>query len=170
MESCPIEKFFGQVHRTGNTIFHEIAHDGLLTVLHRIEKSITQPYNHILQKTNNDGDSCIHVAASEHRDQHAINIIKALVDLGADLNGEHGFSKYTVLHLAVWNEDYKLVEWLCQQPQINMESDGWSGLTAYQMAFIENNQRMMNILQTHGASCEMPNEAASELSDENVET
>lgn len=126
MESCPIEKFFGQDHRTGNTIFHEIAHDGLLTVLQRIEKNITQPYNDILQKRNNDGDSCIYVAATEHRDQHAINIIK---------------------------------------------SDGWDGLTAYKMAFIENNQRMMNILQTHGASCEMSKEAvASELSDENVET
>lgn len=131
---------------TGNTIFHEAAKRGSLELLYRIRNSMEEPYYSILGEKNNDGDTCIHVAVKTHMKLRAINLVKVLVELGADLNAEHGFSRCTVLLLSVWRGDHKLVEWLCQQPGIDLYATSWNSMTVFLCAYIKSDQRMMDIL------------------------
>nr|AAX56958.1 vankyrin 2 [Ichnoviriform sonorense] len=166
MEICQIRKLVGRKHITGNNIFHELAEVGSLTLLYRIRDNIDESFHSILQETNNDGESNIHIAVKKHSGEHAIKLIEVLVAMGADLNGTIGTSGCTVLHVTVWRKDYTLTKWLCQQSRINLHAKGWDGLTACQMAIIENDKQMIDIFQTHGAARAQPKVIESKSSNE----
>ncbi|ULM71700.1 viral ankyrin 8 [Diadegma fenestrale ichnovirus] len=162
MDNCEIAKFLSGNPITGDTVFHELAKAGSVALLNRIGEIIDGPYDSFINEVNFCGATCVHVAAKLHRADRAIQVLELLVKLGADLNASHYLSGETVLHHAVWYEDRKLVTWLCQQqPRINLDARRRDGLTAYQMAFLEQNERMKNILQAYGANCEAPRESAS---------
>ncbi|BAF45732.1 vankyrin-d8.1 [Ichnoviriform fugitivi] len=131
---------------TGNTIFHEAAKHGSLELLYRIRDNMDQPYYSILAEKNNDGETCIHIAVRKHMRLGAINLVKVLVELGADLNAKHGLSGCTVLLFSVWRGDYELAEWLCQQPGIDMYATSWNSMTVFHCAYINGDQRMLDIL------------------------
>ncbi|AHY21963.1 viral ankyrin 4 [Diadegma semiclausum ichnovirus] len=158
MNKSEIAKFLGRNPITGDTIFHELAAAGSVSLLNRIREIFGGPYDSFINKLNG-GATCVHVAAKLHRAHRAIQVIELLVEMGADLNASDYLSGATVLHHAVWYEDRKLVTWLCQQsPRINLDARRRDGLTAYQMAFLEQNGPMKKILQDHGANCEEPQE------------
>lgn len=151
MATSKYAKLFGKNAETGKTIFHEIAKAGAVQLLHRIRDNVEEPVAAFLQEKDNIGDLCIHVAVKTHRGAEAIQLLKVLAELGADLNAMNDITRLTVLHLAVVSDDYELVEWLAVQPQIDLHVKGWDDLTAYEMAFIESDHRMMEILVAHGA-------------------
>nr|ABH10021.1 vankyrin 2 [Campoletis chlorideae ichnovirus] len=153
MDIRQIRGLVGRNDITGNNIFHELAEVGSLTLLYRIRDNIDESFHSILQETNNDGESSIHIAVKKHRGEHAIKLVEVLVSMGADLNGTMGTSGCTVLHITVWRKDYTLAKWLCQQSRINLHAKGWYGLTAYHMAVIENDEQMMDIFKAYGATC-----------------
>lgn len=155
MNNSQNAKLFGRNPITGNTIFHELAEAGSVPLLKRIRQTVDdEPHDSIINELNFQGLTCIHVAAKAHRRLHAIEVIAVLVQMGANLNGADNLSGATVLHDTVWYEDYKLATWLCQQPHINLDAKRWDGVTAYQMAFMEQNSRMKKILGEGGADCE----------------
>lgn len=166
MEVTPYGKLFGRNTQTGNTIFHEIAELGSVTLLQRIRDNVTESYSSILREKNYSGEFCGHVAA-KHRGLRAIALLEILVELGADLNAITGCSGDTLLHETASSGDDELAEWLCEQQGINLNAKNYGTLTAYQVAFQRNNQKMMNILRTHGAQCEDPPMSDNASSDEN---
>lgn len=148
-----MEKLFNKNHLTGNTIFHELAYIGSLTLLKRFRDNLDEPCTFLLQQFNNDGEFSIHVAANAHSGLHAIRVIELLRDLGAHLDARDNQSAVTVLHIAVEHQDHDLAEWLCEQSQIDINAEDVDGLTAYQLAQEKNDQQMMDILRIYGAQC-----------------
>lgn len=159
-----IKRLFGRDVNRGNTIFHEIAELGSLLLLNRIFKNVDERLDLILQTENYNGELSIHVAAKKWKGLRAIELIKMLVKLGANLNAAEEYSGYTVCHEAVCFEDDELLQWLCQQPGINLDAKTMRKKTAYQMAFRKNNTKLMGILRDHGADCELREESESESS------
>lgn len=151
METSKYAKLFGKNPVTSKTIFHEIAEAGTLQLLYRIRDTVEEPVAPFLQEKDNFGDLCVHVVVKRHKGMHAILLLKVLVQLGADLNALNDVTKCGILHLAAVSGDYDLAQWLAQQPQIDLNVKGWDELTAYDMAFIETDSRMMEILGAHGA-------------------
>lgn len=151
MENSQIEKLSSKNPFTGNTIFHELAYIGSLTLLKRFRDNLDEPCNSILQQFNSDGEFSIHVAANTHRGLHAIKVIKLLRDLGADLDARDNQLGITVLHIAAEHQDYLLAKWLCEQSQIDVNAKDTDHLTAYQIARDKHDHRMMDILRNHGA-------------------
>lgn len=156
MKHSQITNLFAQNPITGDTIFHELADAGSVTLLHRIRKTIDGPYDSTINKLNFHGLTCIQVAVKSHRGLHAVQLIELLVEMGADLNAPDNLSGSTVLHHTVWYRNYQLAKWLCRQPHINLDARRCDGVTAYQMASMEQNKRMKEILRANGANCEEP--------------
>ncbi|AIK25692.1 Vank4 [Hyposoter didymator ichnovirus] len=146
MPVSQIPQLFGRNPITGNTIFHEAANRGLLELLYRIRDNMKEPYYSILGEKNNDGDTCIHVAVKKYTGLRAINFVKVLVELGADLNARQENSLCTALIMSVWRGDHELAEWLCQQPGIDMYAASWNSMTVFLCAYINGDPRMMDIL------------------------
>lgn len=151
MESSKFAKLFGKNPLTRRTIFHEIAESGMVDLLYRIRDNVQESVARILQEKDETGNLSTHVAVTTHRGPKVIQLVKALLELGADINAMHDVTRSTILHLAVMRGDYELVEWLAQQPRIDLDVRGWDEMTAHDIAFIENDQRMLDILEAHGA-------------------
>nr|AAX37362.1 putative ankyrin 2 [Tranosema rostrale ichnovirus] len=165
MEISEIAELFGRNFKTGNTIFHDLAEDGALRVLYRIRDWIDGPS--ILQIKNYSGEFPIHSVVKWHRGFRAIHLIEVLVQMGADLNAKAGSSGDTVLHMTTYGDgDSKLAEWLCEQPQIDLNVRNYARQTAYGLAFKTINLQLMTILRNSGAKCETPETSEREESDD----
>ncbi|ULM71696.1 viral ankyrin 9 [Diadegma fenestrale ichnovirus] len=145
MPVAQIPQLSGRNPITGN-VFHEAASHGCLELLYRLRDNMKQPYYSILAEKNNDGDTCIHVAVKKYMRRRAINLVKVLVELGADINARHGVSGCTALLFSVWRGDHELSEWLSWQPGIDMYATSWNSMTVFLCAFIKDDQRMLDIL------------------------
>lgn len=156
---------FDRDDEAGETIFHELAKLGALRTLWRIHKRTTEPFVDLLSSQNWVGDLCIHEAANYQKGFRAIDLIDVLVRMGANLNASNSCAGETVLHRAAYRRNYELAEWLCQQPQVNLDARNFSGLTAYQIAYKSNDEQMKEIFRKAGADCEEPEETSSEESD-----
>ncbi|KAJ2944920.1 hypothetical protein O0L34_g1816 [Tuta absoluta] len=71
----------------------------------------------ILNKRNEEGKTCLHVAVKHHRGLTASQLIRRLSKLGADVNAQESSTDNTVLHIAILQEDLELVELLHLLPQ-----------------------------------------------------
>lgn len=136
---------------TRENVFHIIAKKGWLKMLYAIEGLIDENIKLWLQKRNNQGHTCLHIATEAHRGQQAIRIIEKLVEYGADFNERTRCTGDTVLHMAVKKGDCELATWMCQQQNINLEIENYSSYTAFQVALKNGDREMMKILETHGA-------------------
>lgn len=121
MEDSSVVKFFGKNKLNGNTIFHEIAIEGSLALLLRIRENLDEPIDLVLEELNDQGETCVHLAALMNRGQHAIEIIEVLRELGADLNARNRLG-HTLMSYAIYNKDYQLIDWLLLQPEITLSS------------------------------------------------
>ncbi|KAG6558336.1 viral ankyrin J4 [Microplitis demolitor] len=136
---------------TGENIFHVIAKKGWLKMLCAFEGLVDEKTKERLRKRNYHGNTCLHIATEEHRGRQAIWLIEKLVEYGADLDEKKHCDGDTVLHMAVKKGDYKLATWMCQQLSIDLEVENYRSLTAFQVALKRGDEKMMEILETHGA-------------------
>nr|ABH10020.1 vankyrin 1 [Campoletis chlorideae ichnovirus] len=147
MNIAGIQQLFGRNHNSGENILHELVRTGSLELLYRIRDNYGGPLDFLLQEFDNCGKNCIHVAADTHRGRRAILIIQVLMELGADLNAGDYWLNMTVLHLAVYNKDYALAKWLCQQPILDINAMGFDGTTAFGIAYSTGDYQMMIMLR-----------------------
>ncbi|XP_063230446.1 uncharacterized protein LOC134535307 [Bacillus rossius redtenbacheri] len=162
MESFVIDEVFGAINNSGDNFFHDISRHGCMSLLLRAGWWLDETHNPLLQQFNYEGNQCVHIVARRHRGQKAVQLLEVLMDMGADLNAPNRTSGSTALHLAVINEDYELVTWMCQETSVNLESCDYSRLTAYQVAWKRNDHKMMKIFEKFDADCDQPYSSESE--------
>lgn len=166
MGNSACKHLFDRDDQTGDTIFHELARMGALTILKRIQERTTGPFVDLLRIKNHGGELCTHVVTKYHKGLGAILLIDVLVLLGADLNGRNFCAGETVLHRSVHNGDAPLAKWLCEQPQINLYERNNKGLMAWQIANERNDEDLKEILRKAEENCEEPEGTSSDESDE----
>lgn len=120
MAELVIGRLFEKNPMTGNNGFHEIIIDGSLTLLQRIQNNINEPLDFYLREYNNQGVTCLHLAAFIPGHRRAIRFMDILRSLGADINERSLITGQTVLHYAVHQKRYKLTKWLCDLPEIDV--------------------------------------------------
>nr|ACE75213.1 viral ankyrin [Glyptapanteles flavicoxis] len=165
MESIVIGEVFGAINDSGDNFLHDICRHGCLSLLLRAGWWLDQTHDPLLQQFNYEGYQCVHIVARCHRGQKAVQLLKALMELGADLNTPDRRSGSTALHLAVTYQDYELVTWMCQESSVNLEAFDYSTLTAYQVAWKRNDLKMMDIFTKFDADCDQPYSSDSESED-----
>ncbi|XP_055640974.1 NF-kappa-B inhibitor cactus-like isoform X2 [Toxorhynchites rutilus septentrionalis] len=112
-----------------------------------------------LEQWNYDGKRCVHIAA----ETSDIEIVRYLVNAGADINSREGKAGYTPLHIAIEMFDEKLAVFLLEKcPKLRLEQTTYAGLTAYQLAAMLHNQNMLKGLISRGAEQLSPPESDSE--------
>nr|AGQ20223.1 AsIV-cont00109-ORF2 [Apophua simplicipes ichnovirus] len=132
----------------GENFFHEVCRTGSYELLVRVEPYLDDDSRHLLKVVNHQGQSCMHIAVNHSRSVEIMNILR---NMGADINGRTSTGGFTVLHEAVVNKAYDVAEWLCQEPDIQIQAKTSANLTAYQLAFVLNDSKMMAILKKYGA-------------------
>ncbi|XP_061712791.1 putative ankyrin repeat protein RF_0381 [Cydia pomonella] len=148
MSSRKLNNIFGQVKsEKNNTMFHLIAEAGLDDILDRIWNATGKDeLEKILKMKNNDGETCLHSALKNLRGSGAEKMMAQLFDMGADLNAQNAKGD-TVLHIAVKQEDYKLIDWLISMC-VDKSIKNKSGLTAYDVAVNNSNYKIMKMVST----------------------
>ncbi|XP_055637024.1 NF-kappa-B inhibitor cactus-like [Toxorhynchites rutilus septentrionalis] len=160
----------------GNTALHLACLHGktdcaqaLLTPLSALElqkcknsaaAAIKIPQN--LEQWNFDGKRCIHLAAENSN----LEILRYLVNAGADVNSREGKSGYTVLHYAIETGNEQIAAYLLTEcPRIGLEQITYGGLTAYQLATLLNHSSIQHKLRSRGAEPLTPPESDYEEMD-----
>lgn len=164
MGNFAFEDLSDENEETEETILHELTRAGAFKEIWRMHQRAPGQFYHSLRIDDDEGELCTHLAAKLHRGSLSINIMSVLERIGADLNAKNKCAGDTVLHTAVRYANYKLVEWLCTQPLINLEADNYAGLTAYQLAYKNEDEQLMKMFHSAGANCEEPEETSSEES------
>lgn len=164
MDPATIANIFGKVPSTGTNIFHEIAAEGSIILLERVSQFIMPSNRFLLQERNYSGQECVHIVAYLHKGHLAIDLMKMLLNLGGNINAKNRTGE-SVLHQAVYCENYELVKWMCEQPPLELNVTNRSGLTAYQIAFDRNDKKMMSILRSFGANAKIFKVYSSDESD-----
>ncbi|BAF45502.1 GfV-B29-ORF1 [Ichnoviriform fumiferanae] len=144
----------------GENFFHQVCRAGSFQLLERIQPYMTEDLRHLLEVTNYQGKPCMHVAVSSP--SVSIYIMKILRTMGADINSKSNTGGFAVLHEAVVHKAYAIAEWLCQQPDIQLNAITWGDLTPYQLAYTHNDSKMMDILKKYGADTSPPPVSSSE--------
>lgn len=142
----------------GNTALHLACGYGkvaavkeLLTPLNSAE--LQQGVGHLampqdLELWNYDGKTCVHLAA----ETGSIEILRYLIDAGADINAREGKSGHTALHISIERGNEALANFLLDEcPRISLEAVTYAGLTAYQLALIQDKRILLNDLTKRGA-------------------
>ncbi|XP_055915823.1 NF-kappa-B inhibitor cactus [Eupeodes corollae] len=115
-----------------------------------------------LEIRNYDGERCVHLAAQGGH----IDILRHLVWFGADINAREGKSGRTSLHIAIECCNEVLANFLLEEcSTLNIETETYAGLTAYQVACILDNQTMQNHLEKRGAEILTPPDSDYDSSD-----
>ncbi|XP_069963044.1 NF-kappa-B inhibitor cactus [Bactrocera oleae] len=112
---------------------------------------------------NYDGEYCVHLAA----EMGNLQILRSLVQSGADINAREGKGGYTPLHISVERNNEELLNFLLLycKPKLNLEAITFGRRTAYQLACISNRSQMQLILEKHGAK-QLPPPDEDESSDD----
>lgn len=139
---------------SGGNYFHEACQIDSLSLLIRAEEWMDGPIPSILTIRNYNGEQCTHILV-KNKDIYAQEMMNIVLQLGADINGQEGLDGCTPLHLCVWERNYKLAEWLCREPGINLEATNYAGQTVYQLALERDDKIMMKMMKRAGAKCEL---------------
>ncbi|CAH2089028.1 unnamed protein product [Euphydryas editha] len=125
-----------------------------LTHLERTEsRCMDQPMSSPLTERNYNGEQCSHMIA-KCKDFNAREMMRRVLELGADINGQESLNGSTPLHLCVEERNYELAEWLCERPDVNLEATNYAGQTAYQLALKRNDSLLKKMLIDTG--CKVP--------------
>lgn len=124
-----------------------------------------------LEQRNYVGETCLHLATANG---HA-EVVRLLINLGADLRSKEGLSGYTALHLAVVREQVAVFNILLPEYKRAscLDVEIYNGQTAYQLTLSAESEFAKNArkqLLMCGASTELITESDSESSSEDEET
>lgn len=162
-------KYFEQMlsfrNSDGGNYFHEACRAGSILLLQRAELFITEENERVrslLHVHDYTGSQCIHVTVKEHVGAEATAVIRTLIYMGIDINGREHLAGETALHLAVGKKDHHLVEWLCKQPNINIDAVNYGKKTPYQVARANRDRKTMRILKRYGANTDVPPDSSDE--------
>ncbi|XP_058454215.1 NF-kappa-B inhibitor cactus isoform X1 [Malaya genurostris] len=109
-----------------------------------------------LEQWNYNGKRCVHIAAETSN----IEILRYLLNAGADINSREGKSGLTPLHIAIESGNESLLNFLLDEcPKLRLEQVTYAGLTAYQLAGLQHNQSLLNGLRSRGAEPLTPPES-----------
>jgi ankyrin only family protein len=119
-----------------------------------------------LEQRNYDGELCVHLATLGNH----VDILKHLIISGADINAREGKSGRTPLHLAIEEGKQTVANFLIEQcSQLHLETVTYAGLTAYQLAALNENQNLLDELSQKGAEPLSPPESDDDSDfDENM--
>ncbi|KAL0121074.1 hypothetical protein PUN28_008655 [Cardiocondyla obscurior] len=110
-----------------------------------------------LEQRNYNGEMCLHLAAANGH----VNLVRLLLRLGADLEAREALAGKTALHLAMERECHAVVNFLLQECKPCLDTQMYSGLTAYQLALCINSQLARDLVRC-GAKPEPLPESDSE--------
>ncbi|XP_055378583.1 NF-kappa-B inhibitor cactus [Condylostylus longicornis] len=119
--------------------------------------------NNSLEIRNYDGERCIHLAAQGS----FIQILRQLLECGADINAREGKSGRTILHIAIERKNEEMINFLLGEGlkcNLNLKIRTYAGITAFQFSYMLRNQTLQNDLEKLGAEPEIY-ESESDLSD-----
>ncbi|XP_071572240.1 NF-kappa-B inhibitor cactus [Temnothorax nylanderi] len=114
-----------------------------------------------LEKRNYNGEMCLHLAAGNGH----VNLVRLLLRLGADLEAREGLAGKTALHLAMERGCQLVINFLLQECKPCLDTQMYSGLTAYQLALCTDGQLAKELVR-RGAQPEPLPESDSENSSE----
>nr|ACE75201.1 viral ankyrin [Glyptapanteles flavicoxis] len=154
MESNKFLQMLSTRNTLGDNFFHEACKASWILLLRRAENMIDEPIPTILTTRNYNGEQCTHLIVST-KDIYAQEMMKIVLNLGADVNGQEACGGFTPLHLCVWKKNYALAEWLCKVPGINLEAVNYANQTVYQLARECDEYQIMEIVKKAGAKCEL---------------
>ena len=130
--------------RAGNTAIHLACRDSLLSVVNALIEPVRydeqkgnnydifdQNIDKTLESMNYEGFTCLHIAANVAN----IEVVKTLLNHGADVNVKAGKSGRTILHEAAWSGNLDLVKFLCSlDSRCNINAKTFDGYTAFDVA------------------------------------
>lgn len=97
---------------------------------------------------NYDGKTCVHLAA----EAGSIEAIRSLIDAGADINAREGKSGMSPLHISIEKGNEELANFLLDEcPFLSLETTTYAGMTAYQLALIQDKRILISDLTKRGA-------------------
>ncbi|XP_050077947.1 NF-kappa-B inhibitor cactus [Anopheles maculipalpis] len=97
---------------------------------------------------NYDGKTCVHLAA----EAGSIEAIRSLIDAGADINAREGKSGMSPLHISIAKGNENLANFLLDEcPLLSLETTTYAGMTAYQLALIQDKRILISDLTKRGA-------------------
>ncbi|XP_053685777.1 NF-kappa-B inhibitor cactus-like [Sabethes cyaneus] len=133
----------------------------LLTTLNPLElqQFSTTKIPQDLEQWNHNGKRCVHIAAERSN----IEILRYLVNAGANINARDGRTGLTPLHIAVESGNEPMVNFLLDEcPKLRLEQETLAGFTAYQLAVMLQNEALQNGLENRGAEPLSPPESDDE--------
>ncbi|XP_031367371.1 NF-kappa-B inhibitor cactus-like [Apis dorsata] len=89
-----------------------------------------------LELRNYDGQMCIHIAVSSNH----IELVRLLIDHGANIEAREGLTGRTALHLAIERAYESIITLLLQKSKTCLNTKNYAGKTAYQLARNSNSQ------------------------------
>ena len=130
--------------RHGNLAIHLACREGFADVLRVLLQPITkeeeqwnnydvslQNFNHTLGAVNYEGLTCLHLAASYNR----VDVIKLLLENGADINVKAEKSGRTILHEVAWSGNLDLVKFLLMCGRtLDINAKSYDDSTAFDLA------------------------------------
>uniref|UniRef100_A0A182RBK8 Uncharacterized protein n=1 Tax=Anopheles funestus TaxID=62324 RepID=A0A182RBK8_ANOFN len=142
----------------GNTALHLASGMGKVNI---VKELLTPPsFNDIAQGVsqtkvpqdmeswNYDGKTCVHLAA----EAGSIEVIRSLIDAGADINAREGKSGMSPLHISIEKGNEALANFLLDEcPLLSLEAVTYAGMTAYQLALIQDKRILIGDLTKRGA-------------------
>lgn len=90
------------------------------------------------------GKTCLHIAAS----QGHLEVVKQLLNLGADVNAREDLGGMTALHLALERNQKEVIWLLLNERKLCVATRNYAGLTCYDLAK-ELNQQSTLLLMVH---------------------
>ncbi|XP_018363677.1 PREDICTED: NF-kappa-B inhibitor cactus-like isoform X2 [Trachymyrmex cornetzi] len=111
-----------------------------------------------LEQRNYSGEMCLHLAATNGH----VNLVRLLLRLGADLEAREALAGKTALHLAMERKCRSVINFLLQECKPCLDTQMYSGLTAYQLALCIDSQLARELVR-YGAKPEPLPDSDSDL-------
>uniref|UniRef100_A0A182UHY9 Uncharacterized protein n=1 Tax=Anopheles melas TaxID=34690 RepID=A0A182UHY9_9DIPT len=101
-----------------------------------------------LEQWNYDGKTCVHLAA----EAGSMETLRCLINAGADINAREGKSGMSALHISIEKGNEELANFLLDEcPLLSLEAVTYAGMTAYQLALIQDKRILIGDLTKRGA-------------------
>lgn len=110
--------------------------------------------SYLLQQYNSCGQQCVHIVANRVTPE-AQRKFEFLIRWGADINSQDKCLGDTPLHIAALTKNYRLANWICQQPGTALDVCNFDQKTPWRIAYELKDRIMMWLLQVYGAQCEV---------------